>query len=134
MTPVISLSSTKIIDIHRQSRITITGPKVLIKKIMVMKSNNQHDSRGENARNEERDSHGRFKSEDNKQHQSSKSGSSHTSEGRGSYAEEGQRDSHGRLESKGNHYSQASHNGRGSNAKNEPRDSNGRFTSQKKNK
>jgi len=95
-----------------------------------MKSNDQHDSRSEHARNESRDSEGRFSKD---QSTNKSQDTSHMGHGRGTKDEKESLNPHDKMTSKdkmdNNHKS--SHEGRGSNAKNEPRDSHGRFESEK---
>jgi len=92
----------------------------------VMKSNDQHGSRSENARNESRDADGKFTSKS--QSTSKAKDTSHMGEGRGTKSEKESLNPHDKMQ--GNQKS-SSHDGRGSNAKNEERDSQGRFKSEK---
>lgn len=94
-----------------------------------MKSNNEHDSRSEHARNESRDAEGRFKSE------AQGKDTSHMGHGRGAKEEKESLNPHDKMTDKdkmdNNHKSSSAHNSRSENAKNEPRDSHGRFESEK---
>lgn len=64
-----------------------------------MKSNQSSESRSERARNEERDSNGRFESSDHKDKMKGQKSSGSMNHSRSENAQNEKRDSHGRFES-----------------------------------